>query len=147
MATVTAELTEGTVTTISDGRHQWSADEPPHVGGTDTGPNPYELLLGSLAACTCITLSLYCRHKGIHLTKVSASFSHARIHAKDCEDCESDVTGFIDRVESHIVIEGDFDDAARKRVAEVAVRCPVHKTLTNGIRFKDSVQVETGSRA
>jgi putative redox protein len=130
MARITAELTSGTRVLISSGRHSWRADEPSEAGGDDTGPSPYELLLGALAACTCITLQLYCRHKGIALKSVSASYEHSRIHAQDCEACDDPKRGFLDRVESHIRIAGTFDDAQRKRLAEVAQRCPVHKTLT-----------------
>ncbi len=140
MARITAELTAGTLVSISNGRHTWRADEPPEAKGTDIGPNPYELLLGSLAACTCITLSLYAQHKGIALKAVSAWFEYDKIHAKDCEDCEDPKQGFIDRVTSSIRIAGDFDDAQRKRLGEVAVRCPVHKTLANGIHIVDKVE-------
>ena len=140
MATVTAELTSGTAVTLSDGRHRWLADEPPGAGGTDTGPTPYELLLGALAACTCVTLSLYCRHKGWALKAVSVRLSHDRVHAKDCEDCDKDDTGFIDRVTSDVHVAGDFDADQRKRLGEVAVRCPVHKTLAKGVKFADSVR-------
>ena len=62
MAQITAELTSGTHVTVSNGRHTWYGDEPPEVKGTDRAPHPYELLLGALAACTCITLSLYAQH-------------------------------------------------------------------------------------
>lgn len=67
MSQVTAQLNSGTVVQISNGRHEWAGDEPVAIGGTDSGPNPYELLLGSLAACTCVTLALYCQHKGLVL--------------------------------------------------------------------------------
>ena len=33
---------------ISAGRHVLRGDEPVDAGGGDTGPNPYELLLGAL---------------------------------------------------------------------------------------------------
>ena len=52
MSHITAQLNSGTVVHLSNGRHQWMADEPLQLHGTDTGPNPYELLLSSLAACT-----------------------------------------------------------------------------------------------
>ena len=81
MATITANLNSGTVVRISNGRHEWTADEPVAAGGTDTGPDPYELLLGSLAACTCATIALYCQHKGLTLKSISASYEFARIHA------------------------------------------------------------------
>ncbi len=65
MAEITAELVAGTRVSLSNGRHEWLADEPLDKGGEDSGPSPYEMLLGSLAACTLITLVLYTRHKGI----------------------------------------------------------------------------------
>lgn len=140
MASLTAELTSGTVVTLSNGRHTWRADEPPEAQGTDVGPTPYEILLGALGACTCITLALYCRHKKIALKAVNASFEYDRIHADDCEDCDDDTTGFIDRVTTRVRIAGSFDDAQRKRLAEVAARCPVHKTLANGVKIRDQVE-------
>ena len=135
---ITATLTSGMAVSLSNGRHEWTADEPIALGGTDTGPNPYELLLASLAACTCITLSYYCQHKGIALESVSASYDFARVHADDCEDCDDPRTGFIDKITSHVRINGDFDDVQRKRLAEIVERCPVHKTLANGVAFSDN---------
>jgi uncharacterized OsmC-like protein len=35
-------------------------------------------------------------------------------------------------------IEGDFIEAQRKRLAQIAERSPVHKTLANGVRFEDN---------
>ena len=139
MTQITANLTSGTGVLLSNGRHEWRADEPPEAGGADTGPNPYELLLGSLAACTCITLALYCRHKGLTLEAVRATYDFGRVHAKDCEDCDDSDKGFIDKIDSQILISGDFDAAQQKRLAEVAQRCPVHKTLANGVMISDAV--------
>lgn len=137
MAQVSARLTSGMVVRISNGRHEWTGDEPEAVGGTDTGPNPYELLLGSLAACTCVTLAMYCRHKGLELQSISASYDFSNVHADDCEDCDDDDKGFIEQVTSNVHIEGDFDDAQRKRLTQIVSRCPVHKTLSKGVHFKD----------
>ncbi len=140
MAKITAELTTGTVVRMSNGRHTWGADEPLDKGGTDAGPTPYELLLGSLAACTCITLALYARHKGIALESVRTSYEYKRVHADDCEQWADTKTGFIDHITANVVIEGDLDEAQRKRLAQVAARCPVHKTLQNGVVFSDNVR-------
>lgn len=137
MSQITATLTSGTAVQLSNGRHEWTADEPIKLGGTDTGPNPYELLLASLAACTCITLSYYCQRKGMALAAVSASYDFAKIHADDCENCDDPETGFIDKITSRVHIEGDFDEAQRRRLAEIVERCPVHKTLENGVGFSD----------
>lgn len=140
MALITATLTAGTRVDLSNGRHAWSADEPPSAGGEDTGPTPYELLLGALGACTLITLALYCRHKGIALASVRATYEYDRIHARDCEDCQSETSGFLDRVRSQVVIEAEADDAGRARLEQIVRRCPVHKTLEAGIHLVDSVQ-------
>ncbi|MEM7433117.1 MAG: OsmC family protein [Pseudomonadota bacterium] len=139
MAEITATLTDGMAVTMSNGRHEWRGDEPIGAGGADTGPNPYELLLGSLAACTCITIAWYCDKKGIALAGVSARFEFSRVHADDCEDCDIPDRGFIEMVTSHVHIDGDFDEAQRKRLAQVASRCPVHKTMAQGIKFDDNV--------
>ncbi len=138
MAQITAKLASGMVVELSNGRHDWRADEPLGAGGTDTGPNPYELLLGSLAACTCITISWYCQHKKIPLTSVSTTYNFSRVHADDCKDCDIPDKGFIEKITSNVHIEGDFDEAQRKRLAQIAQRCPVHKTLAHGVKFEDN---------
>jgi putative redox protein len=140
MVTIRATLAEGTAVQITNGRHEWRGDEPPSAGGTDTGPTPYELLLGSLAACTVITLVLYTRHKGIDISSISASYEFDRIHAKDCEDCEDDQKGFIDRITSNVEIGGQFDDAQRQRLTQIVSRCPVHKTLEKPVKMYDDVR-------
>ena len=137
MPRVTAKLTSGTVVHISNGRHEWTGDEPIAAGGTDTGPDPYELLLGSLAACTCTTIALYCKHKGLSLESVTTDYEFSRVHADDCIDCDEPKKGLIEQIISNVHIEGDFDDAQRKRLAQIAQRCPVHKTLANGVQFED----------
>ena len=138
MAQITAKLASGMVVKLSNGRHDWRADEPLSAGGTDTGPNPYELLLGSLAACTCITISWYCQHKKIPLESVSTTYDFSRVHADDCKDCDIPDKGFIEKITSNVHIEGDFDEAQRKRLAQIAQRCPVHKTLAHGVKFEDN---------
>lgn len=141
MTRITAELTEGYAVTIEGAGHIIYADEPENLGGTDTGPSPYELLLSSLAACTSITISMYCQRKGWKLDKVTVSYEHDRVHAEDCEECDEDATGYLDRVKGEVTIEGDFDDAQKARLRQVAVRCPVHKTLEHGVHFRDVVEV------
>lgn len=144
MATISAELTSGYRVEMTNGSHTWRADEPIDVGGTDTGPNPYELLLGSVAACTCITLSMYARRKEIPLGSVTARYHYERVHADDCEFCDDDDRGLIDTVSSDIEIRGDFTPEQAKRLQEIATRCPVHKTLEREVRFKDEVRAVAG---
>lgn len=142
MATVTAELGSGTVVNICARQFPSVSDEPAPAGGTDTGPTPYEILLSSLAACTALTLRLYADHKGIQLDSVKVSLTFDRIHADDCEDCDERMDGRIERIQTSVVMSGEFDDAQRTRLAQVAQRCPVHKTLANGLHISDSVSFE-----
>ena len=138
MANITAILNSGMVVKISNGRHDWAADEPLAAGGTDSGPNPYELLLGSLAACTCVTLSWYCQYKKIPFHSIVTSYEFARVHAEDCKDCDIPDKGFIEEITSNVHIEGDFDEAQQKRLAQIVGRCPVHKTLARGVKLVDN---------
>jgi putative redox protein len=121
--------------TIRAGRHRLSADEPPSVGGTDTGPTPYGLLLASLGACTSMTLRLYARRKQWPLEKVRVRLRHEKVHARDCADCETR-EGKIDRIEKEIVMEGALDTEQRARLLEIADRCPVHRTLHSEVRVE-----------
>jgi putative redox protein len=144
MARITANLTSGMAVRLSNGRHEWKADEPIDAGGTDTGPNPYELLLGSLAACTCVTIAWYCQFKKLPLESVSTTYDFDRVHVDDCKDCDIPDRGFIERITSNVHIEGNFDDAQRKRLAQIAERCPVHKTLAHGVEFEDNATFGNG---
>ena len=144
MARITANLTSGMAVRLSNGRHEWKADEPIDAGGTDTGPNPYELLLGSLAACTCVTIAWYCQFKKLPLESVSTTYDFDRVHVDDCKDCDIPDRGFIERITSNVHIEGNFDEAQRKRLAQIAERCPVHKTLAHGVEFEDNATFGNG---
>ncbi|MCH8135868.1 MAG: OsmC family protein [Proteobacteria bacterium] len=145
MTQITAKLTSGMLVNISNGRHEWTADEPLSAGGSDSGPDPYELLLSSLAACTCVTIAWYCRHKGLPLESVSTTYDFSRVHANDCEDCDKPDKGIIDKITTNVHIVGDFDEAQRKRLAQIAQRCPVHKTLAQGVQFEDHATFDAGN--
>ena len=117
---------------LLNGRHRLTADEPRSIGGDDSGPNPYELLLMSLGACTSMTLRLYAERKKWPLERVIVRLAHRRIHAEDCADCETE-HGFLDRIERDIEVAGPLDPEQRARLAQIADQCPVHRTLTSEI--------------
>lgn len=120
---------------IAAGPHQLRADEPLAQGGAATGPTPYDLLLAALGSCTSMTVSLYARHKGWPLERVSVRLRHSKIHAQDCADCETK-DGRLDRIDREIELHGSLDDAQRARLLAIANRCPVHLTLTSEIDIR-----------
>jgi putative redox protein len=105
--------------------HFLRADEPSSYGGSDLGPSPYDLLLMSLGACTSMTLRMYANHKKLPLEDVSIRLFHERVHADDCIDCD----GKIERLTRRISLVGDLSEEQRRRLLEIADKCPVHRTL------------------
>jgi putative redox protein len=128
-------LASGFAQHIEAGRHPLESDEPIEVGGTDTGPGPYDLLLAALGSCTSMTISLYARRKQWPLEEVIVRLKHSRIYAEDCADCETK-QGMLDKIEREIVLKGALTDEQRSRLLEIANKCPVHRTLTSEIRIE-----------
>lgn len=113
---------------VKAGHHRSLADEPQSAGGADAGPSPYELLLSALGACTAMTLRMYADLKKLPLAHVSVALRHEKIHAEACEHCDTK-EGKIDRIERVVTLEGDLTEEQRKRLLEIANKCPVHRTL------------------
>ncbi len=111
--------------------HEWAADEPASSGGDGTAP-AYQLLLSALGACTSMTIRMYADREGWDLRRTSVTLTHDRLHAADCEHCET-ATGQLDRIVREIHLDGDLDDAQRARLLDIADRCPVHRTLGSEI--------------
>ena len=124
---------------VVSGNHFLTADEPIEYGGNDTGLSPYEFLLAGLGACTSMTLRLYAERKQIPLEKTSITLSHKKIHAKDCEDCETK-DGMLDHIESKLHLEGQLTEEQKQRLLEIANKCPVHKTLTSEIKIDTELE-------
>ena len=120
-------------TVLTNGRHEILGDEPVPFG-TDFGPNPYDFLLMALGSCVTMTLRMYTDRKGWDLEEVEVHLSQERIYAKDCEDCES-AEGYVHVIEKKLKFTGNLDDAQRKRLMEIADKCPVNKTLLNEIKI------------
>lgn len=125
---------------ITAGRHVLGADEPAPVGH-DTGPSPYDLLLASLGACTSMTLRMYAERKRWPLETVTVSLRHSRIHAEDCAD-RATQSGHLDRVERKIHLTGSLDADQRRRLLEIADRCPVHRTLHSQVQVHTTTLID-----
>jgi putative redox protein len=123
---------------VEVGSHEVYADEPVSFGGTDSGPSPYDLLLAALGSCTSMTIGFYARKRRWPLENITVSLRHSRIHAADCEECETK-EGKIDRIDLDIHLTGSLTDEQRAKLMEIADKCPVHQTLTSEINIRTRV--------
>jgi uncharacterized OsmC-like protein/fermentation-respiration switch protein FrsA (DUF1100 family) len=119
---------------VSIGPHLLLADEPVAAGGEDTGPGPYDFVLAGLGACTSMTMRLYADRKSLPLERTTVTLTHSKIYAEDCAECETK-TGMLDQIERVITMEGALDAEQRKKLMEIADKCPVHRTLTSEIHI------------
>ena len=129
----------GFFSTINANGHYLFADEPIKFGGTDNGPSPYDLLLASLGSCVNMTLKMYADRKKIPLERVITRLSHKKIHAEDCEDCETK-EGKIDYIEKNIEVEGDLTEEQIDRLLYISEKCPVNKTLKSEVSISSKIK-------
>ena len=115
------------------------ADEPVSVGGTNMGPTPYDYLVAGLGACTAMTLRMYADRKQWPLEEVVVALSHKKIHAKDCETCETNQP-MVDWIERDLELVGPLDASQIQRLLEIADRCPVHRTLESEVEIQTTLK-------
>ena len=120
---------------VVSGNHHLRADEPISVGGTGAAPGPYDYLLIALGVCISMTVGLYARRKQFPLENITVSLRHARIHAQDCEECETK-EGMLDRIDTYIELTGPLTAEQRAKLIEIAGKCPVHRTLKSEIDIR-----------
>jgi putative redox protein len=139
---VVTRTEDGYRTEVTAGRHTLVADEPEDLGGTDAGPSPYDLLLSALGTCTGMTLRMYADRKEWPLEEAIVRLSHEKIHAEDCEHCDTQ-EGKVDHIDREIEVTGDLTPEQRERLLEIANKCPVHRTLHGEIDVASSLRDAT----
>jgi uncharacterized OsmC-like protein len=120
---------------VVTGRHRLQADEPVNYGGADAAPGPYDYLLIGLGVCTSMTIGLYARKRQLPLENITVSLRHSRIHAKDCEDCETK-QGLLDQIDVAVNLTGPMTPEQHAKLMEIAGKCPVHRTLKSEIKIR-----------
>ena len=136
------DLTSGQVLVVEKGvpyqchihtdDHSWLADEPEKIKGGNQGPDPYEHLLAALGSCTAVTMRMYAEFKKVPLESIAITLTHSREHGDDCSVCNEEYPQ-VDRISRSIKLGGALSDTQRKKLLEIADKCPVHRTLHNKI--------------
>ena len=114
-------------TQVVSGHHRLTADEPVAMGGSDTGPSPSELLLASLGACTSITLRMYAGRKEWELGKITVGLRYTRDEQKG------------ERIDRRLSFSKPLSAEQKARLAEIAGKTPVTKTLLHGLKIETTV--------
>ncbi|MEO8519620.1 MAG: bifunctional alpha/beta hydrolase/OsmC family protein, partial [Dermatophilaceae bacterium] len=130
---VVAETDRGRyIHTVRASGHTWTVDEPESSGGQDAGPTPYDMLLSGLGACTSMTMRMYADRKGWDMGPTTVRLQHSRIHARDCDTCET-TNGRLDHIEREITLDDSLSAEQRAALLAIADKCPVHRTLTTEV--------------
>lgn len=105
--------------------HTWSADEPLEVGGGNVGPAPERLILGSLGACTAITVKMVAARRNWPLTGIRVEL---QLNPDGKPESGNDIV-------RRVFLEGGLSDEQRTQLLKIANACPMHKLLTGEIRI------------
>jgi len=127
--------TSGYRTELRMGGFDLISDEPVSVGGTGSGPTPYEFMLAALGSCTAMTVRMYADRKKWPLESVIVRLRDTPAHIKDCLECEKSAVG-PRRVDRIVEFHGPLSPEQHKRLLEIADRCPVKQTLARGIQIR-----------
>lgn len=127
--TVTETGQANFIQSIRMGKHIIIADEPETFGGNDSGPNPYDLLLASLGACTSITLRMHALRENIPLKTIHISLNHQKVDDKDF-------------IYYTIYVEGDLTSTQKDELLKVAENCSIHKTLEHSSSIKTTLKIK-----
>ena len=134
MTPITVRLKQGYQTAINIRQHTIIADEHIEDGGTDIGPTPMEMMLGTVGACVAVTTQAYAKRKQWPLEGVSVELDMERIKREDYPAYSGDAP-FIHEIREVIRFDGPLTDEQRTRLMEIAGKCPVHRTLENPVFF------------
>lgn len=119
--------------------HSFIVDEPMEEGD-GLGPNPYDLLLSAIGACTAMTLLMYAQRKKIPIETISIELDHQNTYRNDCVDC-TEQERRIETISRHITIRGSMTEEQKKRLLEIANKCPVSRTIKSSPVLEDTIEV------
>jgi putative redox protein len=145
MAPILVRSEQGYRTAIHIRNHTVITDEPLHDGGTDSGPTPMELAIGTAGACIAVTVRAYALRKGWPLEGVTVELESQRFKREDYPAYTGDAP-YITEIRERIEFHGPLTDEQKARLMTIAARCPVHLLLENPVFFVDEMVIAEPSR-
>jgi len=110
------------VEAIVDG-HEIEADEPEDSGGKNLGPNPHEILVAALGACTAQTVRWYAARHDWPLESVEVDVVYKKDHLEGH-------SGQLDIFDKSIRLKGPrLTPEQRARLLDVAGKCPIQRLM------------------
>ena len=132
--TVKASSDQKYTQTIEAGPYNLVADIDQSMGGDEKGPNPHQLMLSSLGACTSITVQMYAKRKGWNLEKVTIDLTEDKV--TDPENPSRTMP----KIVREITLTGDLTEEQIADLTRIADKCPIHKLITGPKEIATNVQ-------
>jgi len=136
---VSARIGREFLTTVDSRTHAIHADEPIPLGGSDLGMTPYELLLASLSSCMAMTMRMYANRKEWPLEG-----AHVQLRTAPSRDPDREVriagARSVSRIERRIELTGALTPEQRRRLVEIADRCPIKRNLEAGLEILSATE-------
>lgn len=139
----TVHLRDGLQAEIHTRNHVYYADEPISSGGTDTMVTPMEMAMGALGSCVAITAKLYAERKGWPLEGIDVNVEALRFRGDEYPEYDGD-EAFVHEIREHITLHGDLTEDQKKRIKEIAGRCPVRRLIATPTFWVEQALMEEG---
>ena len=119
---------------IKVGQFTLLADAPKDVGGNELAPDPHELLLSSLGACTSMTMQMFAKRRGWDLQEVNIELTEEKI------DDPQQPGKQMSKITRQISVKGDLTQEQIDGLKVAADKCPIHKLLTGSKEIVTSLK-------
>lgn len=140
---VTATHVAGTATQVSiqARQHGFTVDEPPALGGDDTGANPVEHLLAALGSCQVITYQVWAQKLGVQIGELSIELA-GDIDLRGFLGEDDSVRPGFQNITVEVTLTGPETPQRYAELHETVERhCPVLDNLTTGVPVTSTVNL------
>lgn len=131
---VTSQPGKGLQQEIKAGKHSLRADAGTDIGGNDSGPNPHELMLSALGACTSMTLQLFAQRRGWELESVTVELNEETVENPELPGKK------MPKITRKVAVTGNLNAEQLESLKQIADKCPIHKLLTESKQIVTSLE-------